>query len=209
MSEIETKFDQLLQKSAELRGHLCIGLPLGLKIALLGLRRLNMEDKQNRRNLMVFVEVDRCIADAIQIATGCTAGSRSLKMLDYGKFAATFVDTFSGRGVRIVAKRNLLDLALKVAVSDGLIQEGENVQQSSPLERKILMHAYTKMPAEDLLEVEDVEVPLAARDLPGGSSQRVVCSQCGESIIDNKGVIEGGEIRCKACAYGTYHRRLG
>lgn len=202
---MEAMFDKLLQKSAELRGHLCLGLPLGLKMAILGIKKLNMEDNLKRRNLMVFVEVNRCIADAIQIATGCTAGSRSLRLMDYGKVAATFVDTTSGRGVRVVPKRDLLKLALKTAVADGIIKEGEKVQESSELERKILMHAYTKMLAEELLDVEEVMVPLKPNDLPSESSHKVVCSQCGETILDNKEVIEEGKIKCKACAYGAYY----
>ena len=69
-----------------------LGLPLGIKMAQMGLKLLNLTEEEKREYLVVFVENDKCPADAIQIATGCSAGSRKLKMLYYGKSAATFVD---------------------------------------------------------------------------------------------------------------------
>ena len=98
-------FEGLLQKATDLRGHRCLGLPLGIKMAQMGLKLLNMTEEEKREYLVVFVENDKCPADGIQVATGCSAGSRKLKMLYYGKSAASFVDARTGKGYRVVYKR--------------------------------------------------------------------------------------------------------
>ncbi len=112
--ENKDEFDMLLQRAAELRGHLCIGLPLGLKMAQMGLKLLDMTEDEKSEYLVVFVENDKCPADAIQIATGCSAGSRKLRMLLYGKSAATFVDGTTGKGYRVVSKKDLMARALEL-----------------------------------------------------------------------------------------------
>ena len=99
-------FDGLLLKAAELRGHRCLGLPLGIKMAQMGLKLLNMTEEEKREYLVVFVENDKCPADGIQVATGCSAGSRKLKMLYYGKSAAAFVDGRTGKGYRVSSKKD-------------------------------------------------------------------------------------------------------
>jgi len=53
---------------------------------------------------VVFVEIDRCATDAIQALTGVSLGKRTLKHLDYGKMAATFVNLARGTAVRVVAR---------------------------------------------------------------------------------------------------------
>ena len=151
-------FEGLLQKAAELRGHRCLGLPLGIKMAQMGLKLLNLTEEEKREYLVVFVENDKCPADAIQIATGCSAGSRKLKMLYYGKSAATFVDGRTGKGYRVVSKSDLNSRALELAVKDNIIHAGEKVEAMSKLERQILMNAFMKMTAEELLDFQAVKV---------------------------------------------------
>src|SRR5271157_637710 len=93
--------DILLQKAKEFHGEICAGIVLGTRMTIIGTRELGMNPLEKNRNLIVYVEIDRCIADAIQAITGCSLGHRTLKYKPYGKFAATYVDLKTGTAVRV------------------------------------------------------------------------------------------------------------
>src|SRR5512136_789790 len=99
-------FKTLLRESVKVHGHLCPGQVLGVKMSLLGMRKVGIQDPRSRdkKNLLVFVELDRCATDAIQSVTGCSLGRRTMKFMDYGKMAATFVNLETGKSVRVVAR---------------------------------------------------------------------------------------------------------
>src|SRR5512139_49561 len=101
-------FECLLQESAGIHGHLCPGQVLGVRMAIFGLSYIGIEDPKgrDRKKLIVFVEMDRCAADAIQSVTGCSLGHRTLKFLDYGKMAATFSNLSTGKSVRVAARED-------------------------------------------------------------------------------------------------------
>src|SRR3970282_397614 len=97
--------DEYLQEAERAHGHLCAGQVLGVRMAMLGLQRLGMEDPiRERKRLVTFVEIDRCATDAVALVTGCRLGKRALKFRDWGKVAATFVDLQTHRAIRIAAK---------------------------------------------------------------------------------------------------------
>jgi formylmethanofuran dehydrogenase subunit E len=201
-------FEGLIQKAAELRGHRCLGLPLGIKMAQLGLKLLNLTEEDKREYLVVFVENDKCPADGIQIATGCSAGSRKFKMLHYGKSAATFVDGRTGKGYRVFSRKDFMPNALALAVKDGIIKSGEKVEAMSKLERRVLMNAFMKMTPEELLDHKAVKVAwdsplISSRDAPA-----VFCSKCGEEIMSGMGVMQDGKVLCRACIKGPYYQPL-
>ena len=68
--------------------------------------RVTRKARAAGKRLVVLVEIDRCATDAIQALTGVSLGKRTLKHVDYGKMAATFVDTASGRAVRVAARED-------------------------------------------------------------------------------------------------------
>ena len=109
----KVSFDVMLQKALNFHGHKCVGLVLGTRIAIAGLGKLGINDPANARDLIVYVEIDRCLADAIQATTGCTIGHRRLKHVDYGKFAATFVDTSKKKAVRVSVREEARQLVNK------------------------------------------------------------------------------------------------
>src|SRR5919206_1952929 len=100
--------EKLLADAEQAHGHLCAGQVLGVRMAMLGLEKLGIEDPRgsDRKRLVTFVEIDRCATDAVAVVTGCRLGKRALKFRDWGKVAATFVDTASGRAVRVVARES-------------------------------------------------------------------------------------------------------
>jgi formylmethanofuran dehydrogenase subunit E len=89
--------DDLIREAEQAHGHLCAGQILGVRLAMLGLAKLGIEDPRgnDRKRLVTFVEIDRCATDAISVVTGCRLGKRALKFRDWGKMAATFVDLSS------------------------------------------------------------------------------------------------------------------
>src|SRR5947199_9209524 len=105
--------DEYLLHAAQAHGHLCAGQVLGVRLAMLGIRKLGIEDPRgkDRKRLVTFVEIDRCATDAVAVVTGCRLGKRALKFRDWGKVAATFVDVSTGKAVRIAAKESSKELA--------------------------------------------------------------------------------------------------
>src|SRR6476620_3219607 len=163
--------DQYLADAEQAHGHLCAGQILGVRMAMLGLARLGIEDPRgkDRKRLVTFVEIDRCATDAIAVVTGCRLGKRALKFRDWGKLAATFVDVESGRAVRIAARESSKALAREMHPEI----ESKNQPQ---------MMAYREMSESDLFDVQNVKVELMPEDFPGFKSERIVCGQCGEGI---------------------------
>jgi formylmethanofuran dehydrogenase subunit E len=182
-------FEELLVKAEAAHGHLCAGQILGVRMALLGLERLGIDDPRgcDRKRVVTFVEIDRCATDAIGMVTGCRLGKRTLKFRDWGKMAATFVDLASGRGVRIVALENSRDLARD------LYPHIENKSQQQ-------MQAYRELPDAQLFRENQVKVEVDPSELPGYKSERIVCSRCGEGVNFGRYKDVAGLRLCLSCA---------
>jgi len=183
--------------AAAAHGHLCAGQILGLRMALYGVRLLNLEDPAgaDRKRLVTFVEIDRCATDAIPIVTGCRLGKRALKFRDFGKVAATFCDLRDERAVRLAARESAKERARELypAIAN------RNQQQ---------MRAYREMPDEELFDLQWVRVRIGPEDLPGYKAPRVVCAQCGEGISFRRELILHGRTICRACAGERYYDPL-
>jgi len=181
-----------LRDAEKAHGHICAGQVLGVRMAMLGLQKLGIDDPQNkkedRKRLVTFVEIDRCATDAVSIVTGCRLGKRALKFRDFGKMAATFIDVQTGRAVRIAAKESSKSLAQRMHPE----LEGKNQQQ---------MLAYRELPDFDLFSEQWVRVPIHPREMPGYKSQRITCAVCGEGINYDRNVRGAdGQILCQSCA---------
>ncbi len=197
----------LLDKAASSHGHLCGGIPLGLRMGIAGLRELDMMDPSKRHDLIVFAEIDRCITDAISVATGCTVGKRNLKLVNYGKFAATFVNTSNAKAVRVASRKDARHSAMRFAERNGWIVPGERLEEFSHREKEILIKGYTEMPEAELILIEEVKVNVPSEELPGPPTHIVSCKLCGESIFDHKEIVKRGHILCKSCALSAYYER--
>lgn len=186
-------FETLLQFATEQHGHRCAGQVLGVRMAMRGLGELGVDPELERKRLIVYVEIDRCAADAVASVTGCSLGKRTLKFADYGKMATTFVDTQTDRAVRIVA----LDTARESAqtyTSGGL----------SKSEAQLL--AYQAMPDAELFNVQNVRVEIDKFDQPGHPLRRVPCASCGEGINDGREISRDSKVLCRACAGNAYYQ---
>ncbi len=186
----------LLAEAGRQHGHLCPGQVLGVRMVMLGCERLRIFDPKPAKRLIVFVETDRCGADAVQTVTGCTLGKRTLKFVDHGKLAATFVDTKTGDAVRVCALESARDAASRFAPDESDRHQAQ-------------LRAYKSLPNRELFSVEEVSVVLNEADLPGRPHKRVICDRCGEGVNDGRDVSTDGQTLCLACANGTYYARVG
>src|SRR5205085_430662 len=135
--------DDYLAQAERAHGHLCAGQVLGVRMAILGLELLGIHDARgkDRKRLVIFVEIDRCLTDAVAMVTGCRLGKRALKFRDWGKAAATFIDVSTGKAVRLCAKESSKALARE------LYPELADKEQQQML-------AYREMPSDDLFTTQ-------------------------------------------------------
>lgn len=191
-----TSFQALLEGSVAAHGHLCPGQVVGVRMALLGLRLLGFEAPPTLpqlKRLIVFVEMDRCAGDAVAYVTQVKLGRRSLKFVDYGIMAATFLDLDTGRAFRIISTEESRELAALYAP-----WEAEKRRQQ--------LYAYHVMPDAVMFRVQEVEVNLSELDLPGPTRRKVACARCGQVVRDGREVHRSGMALCRPCAHGAYFR---
>ena len=189
--------DDLLHEAEIAHGHLCAGQVLGVRMATLALQRLGIEDPRSktspdRKRLVTVVEIDRCATDAIGVVTGCRVGKRALKLRDWGKMAATFVDLSAALGNDEYKALRVVALESSKARAGELYPElAKNAQQ---------MRAYRELPDDELFSEQWVSVPLPPSEFPGYKGQRLTCARCGEGVNFDRFVERDGERLCLACA---------
>jgi formylmethanofuran dehydrogenase subunit E len=187
--------DEYLQLAAVAHGHLCAGQVLGVRLAMLGLRELGITDPiGERKRIVTFVEIDRCMTDAIGLVANCRLGKRALKFRDWGKVAATFVDLPTGRAIRIAAKESSKQIA-----RDMFPEMSKDAGQQK---------AYAELSEDVLFEKKWVKVEVKPEDLPGYKGPRVVCAECGEGINFGREVLRHGRTLCRGCVGETYYSQL-
>jgi len=165
-------YEKLLAEAGEFHGDICGGIRTGTRMTMCGLRLLGIGDPKGAdgKKLLVFVEIDRCATDAIMALTGCRPGKRSMKVKDYGKMAATFINLESGKAVRIASAR-----------------------------KKEEEFDHAKASDEELFNITMVSVPLKPEDLPGKPVRACQCARCGETVLDGREIESAGETLCRPC----------
>ena len=187
-------FEALLESSAEAHGHLCPGQVVGVRMAMLGCRLIGLDEPTRHdqiKKLIIYVEMDRCTADAVAHVTGVKLGRRSLKFMDYGIMAATFMNLESGQAFRVISTEEARSLACAYApeIADKYPQQ---------------LEAYKRMPDSVLFRVQQVDVSISEYDLPGPTRCKVACNQCGQVVRDHREVNRNGRMLCVPCAGGAY-----
>jgi formylmethanofuran dehydrogenase subunit E len=189
-------FENLLNNSAKAHGHLCPGQVVGVRMAMLGCRLIGLDEPTRRdeiKKLIVYVEMDRCTADAVAHVTGVKLGRRSLKFADYGIMAATFVNLETSQAFRVVSTEEARDLAAAYA---------PEIPEKYPQQ----LEAYKRMPDSVLFRVQQVEVDIQDADMPGPTRFKATCSKCGQVVRDRREVIVNGKVFCKPCATEVYFK---
>jgi formylmethanofuran dehydrogenase subunit E len=189
MENIKTELDKCLEEVAKFHGHICAGTMIGTRMALLGMKAIGINDPrgEDRKNIIVYVEMDRCATDAILVVTGCQPGKRSMKVMDYGKMAATFVNLETGKAIRVAAKNT----------------DGETAFTREMIEKNPHTIDNAKQPDDELFTVTEVKVDIKPEDLPGRPLRSVPCSLCGERVMDMRDIMVDGKYLCRPCAENT------
>ncbi|MBU0484434.1 MAG: formylmethanofuran dehydrogenase [Proteobacteria bacterium] len=187
-------FEDLLEESTAIHGHICAGQVIGVRMSMLGLQAIDISEPKgkDRKSLYVLVEIDRCATDAIQSVTGCTLGKRSLKWLDYGIMAATFVNLATGKAVRITAREEARELSRKYCpeITDKYKQQ---------------LAAYRMMPEDELFKVQNIRISIPEQDLPGRPGRRIQCAKCGDWVQDFRDIEKEEGPFCRPCIDGRYY----
>ncbi len=187
-----TTLQTILEISASRHKHLCPRQVLGARMGLAGVAALGLEAPRSDKRLLVFVETDGCFADGVEVATGCTMGHRTLRLADYGKIAATFVDVRTETAVRVAAQLDIREKAIHYA----------------PEEKKryfAQLAGYQKMPDTELLTIQPVRLTTPVRQIVSRAGVRVNCAACGEEIVNEREVLRDGQPYCVACAGSAYY----
>lgn len=185
--------DELLRQSAALHSHLCPRQVLGVRIGLLAGKLLDLEVPRRDKRLLAIVETDGCAADGIAVATGCWVGKRTLRIEDFGKVAATFVDTHTGRTVRVAPRCQARDLTPAYAP-----------EAQGHWEAQLL--GYQRVPDDELFSWQEVTLTAPLEKIVSRPGLRVVCDRCGEEVMNEREVIRDGVILCRACAGSAYYQ---
>jgi len=183
----------LLDRSAALHSHRCPRQVLGIRSGLLAGEWLGLELPRADKRLFTFVETDGCFADGVAVATGCWFGRRTLRLVDHGKVAATFVDTLTRRAVRIWPHPLARSQALVSAPA------AANRWQAQ-------LAAYQQMPAAELLRAEPVTLTVSLDAIISRPGRRALCTRCGEEVMNERELLVGGQIICRGCADGSHFR---
>jgi formylmethanofuran dehydrogenase subunit E len=183
----ETPIGPYLEPLGELHRELCPRQVLGVRVALLGCRWLDVPFPQVDKRALILTEIDGCFADGLGVVSGCTLGHRTLRLVDYGKIGATFVDSQSGRAVRVWPRADVRTAACAYAPGETDRWHAQRL-------------GYARMPDSELLSLRSVSVPPELEGLRGAWNTRAVCVRCGEDIFHNRQLVVDGQEMCRACA---------
>lgn len=184
----------LLQKSSRDHQHLCPRQVLGVRLGLAGLHALGFDLPPAHKRLLVITETDGCFVDGLTAATGCTVGHRTLRVEDYGKTVAVFVDTLSEECVRVAPVRDLRDKAAAL------------LADQPPYQAQL--RGYQLLPEAEMFISRPVALTASLAAIIARPGLRVNCAICGEEIMNAREIWQAGKTLCRACATSGYFRWL-
>jgi formylmethanofuran dehydrogenase subunit E len=185
----------ILRESAKRHRHLCPRQVLGARMALFAAELLGIGLPRNDKRLLVISETDGCTVDGLIAATGCRVGSRTLRILDFGKVAAIFTDTCADKSIRITPRRDARSLA-------------SNYAPNARNEWEAMLVGYQSMPAVELLAVQQVKLNDSLLQIISRPGKKEICDVCGEEIINGREVLNKGVVLCRSCAGDGYYQIL-
>jgi formylmethanofuran dehydrogenase subunit E len=171
---------------------LCPRQVLGVRMGILAGEIFGLDLPQTDKRLLSIVETDGCASDGIAVATNCWVGRRTMRVEDYGKVAATFVDTQTERAVRIVPRRGCRDRARTYAPEAGGKWEA-------------YLLGYQRMSTEELLLAQVVQLKTPISQLISRTSVKAICDVCGEEITNEREVKRDTVTLCRSCAGESYY----
>lgn len=191
---VHKSLQELLDESAAQHSHLCPRQVIGVRMGMLAADQLDLDLPQTKKRLLVIVESDGCFADGVAAATGATVGHRTMRVEDFGKVAAVFVDTQVGKTIRIAPALDVRERANAYA------PPGETRRYFAQL------HGYQIMPLDEMFFTEEVALRTPIEEIVSRPGVRVNCDSCGEEIINEREITREGMLFCRACAGQVYYQ---
>ncbi|MDO9300873.1 MAG: FmdE family protein [Anaerolineales bacterium] len=182
----------LLELSSAAHSHLCPRQILGVRMGMYAGELLNLTLPQSDKRLLVIIETDGCFADGLCAATNATVGHRTLRVEDYGKTAAVFIDTKTERAIRIAPALNIREQAYQYVPEESRHYFAQ-------------MQAYQIMPNEVMFNAQDVTLNVSIQSIVSKPGLRANCDVCGEEIMNEREVHQNGMTLCHTCAHGGYY----
>lgn len=183
----------LLTESAARHSHLCPRQVLGVRAAQTAGEVLGLDLPVHEKKLLVISETDGCFVDGLEVGAGVRVGHRTLRIADYGKIAATFVDLESGRAIRIAPAADVRSTAWGWAAD----QDNRYAAQ---------LKGYQLMPSAELFTIQEVCLEPDLDAIISQPGLRAICEACGEEIINQREVLQNNQTLCLACAGPAYYR---
>jgi len=184
--------EDILAESSSRHKHLCPRQVLGARMSLYAAELLQLDFPRTDKRLLIISETDGCTVDGIIAATGCHIGRRTLRILDFGKVAATFTDTYTKKSLRIAPSHTSRSLALEYA-------------SSAPSKWTAMLQAYQIIPAQELFTLQFVELTLSLDYIISKPNMKAICETCGEEIINGREILNNNTVLCRACAGERYY----
>lgn len=194
----------LLRQAGALHGHLCNYLTYGVKGAAAAVRDLDVRNT-GMEEVVAVLETNNCLADGVQIVSGCTFGNNALVYHDLGRTAFSLVRR-GGKGLRYALNADFEDSRAQAypeayELWNRLVAGGES---GTPQEFGRMMQLFHDMavkeldvPVEIMFDIGECEVELPPRSVMYRS---VRCARCGENATENRMHRVGGKWLCLMCA---------
>ena len=119
-----------------------------------------------------------------------------MRLADYGKVAATFVDTKEGCAFRLVPSPEVRQRAVAAIPAATRRWDAQ-------------LQAYQFFRNEDLFRVQTVKLNLDLKATLGKPGRRVTCCECGEEILNQRETLHDGRTLCRSCAGESYWTSVG
>ena len=181
-----------LAATAALHHHICPRQVLGVRMGIFAADLLGLDLPQTDKRVLTITETDGCFCDGISVSVNCWVGRRTLRVEDYGKVAATFIDTLTENAWRVYPHPLARDRAAAYAPA-----------AANPWEAMLL--GYQHMPAAELLIARPVVLTTPVADIVSVPGLRAVCDRCGEEIANAREGRVGTALFCRACAGAAYY----
>lgn len=153
---------------------------------------LGFSEPPLKKRLLVITETDGCFADGLSAATNCTVGHRTLRVEDYGKVAATFVDVQTKRAFRVAPVIDIRQRACNYVLDESRHYFAQ-------------MQAYQTMPEDEMFVITEVQLAASIEAIVSRPGIRVNCDVCGKEIMNEREIRQHELTLCLSCAEGGYY----
>lgn len=199
----------LLKKTAELHGHICSHSVYGVKAGYYAMKKLAVSNT-GMEEVIAILETNNCFSDGIQMATGCTFGNNALIFNDIGKTAVTVINRRNKESIRLVLNKDFWDSRKEVypQVFDFFERIVTRRQKVSASEKQKFFKLTEKMALSELkvpeTEMFDIESKKIEPPKYAPIYDSVICSICGERIMESRARIKEGKPVCITCSGEWY-----